>query len=141
MDSKIVKRYEKKSIPDLLKIAQKYFNLYVRLRDQKNGYFICISCNVPKGIEQMHAGHYLSAGHNARTRFDEQNCWGQCIRCNYHLSGNQVGYRIYLVAKIGPDKVAELEQKSRQTVKWDRYSLIDLIETYKEKSKQLSKAA
>lgn len=141
MEAKTVHRYSKSTVPQLLKIAQKHFNTYIRLRDQKDGYFICISCNIPKGLDQMHAGHYLSAGHNARTRFDEQNCWGQCIRCNYHLSGNQVGYRIGLVNKIGLEKVMEIEQKSRQIVKWDRYTLIDLIETYKAKCKEFKKAA
>lgn len=141
MESKTIQRYAKKSIPDLLKLAQKHFNTYIRLRDQKDGYFICISCMQPKGLDQMQAGHYLSGGHNAKTRFDEDNVNGQCVRCNMYLSGNQVGYRIGLVNKIGLDKVAAIEIKMRTPHKWDKMSLVYIIETYKVKCKQLKKPA
>ena len=141
MDKKTVQRYSKSTVPQLLKIAQKHFNTYIRLRDQKDGYFICISCMQPKGLDQLQAGHYLSGGHNAKTRFDEDNVNGQCVRCNMYLSGNQVGYRIGLVNKIGLDKVMAIETKMRTTNKRDRYTLIDLIETYKAKCKEFKKAA
>lgn len=140
LDLKAIKRYEKKSVPDLLKIAQKWFNAYIRERDKKDGFFICISCNIPKGLDQLQAGHYLSGGHNAKTRFDEDNVNGQCVRCNMYLSGNQVGYRIGLVNKIGLDRVAAIETKMRTVNKWDRFTLIEIIETYKAKCKQFKSA-
>lgn len=137
MELKQVKRYDSKTVQQLLKIAQKWFNTYIRERDKKDGYFVCISCHMPKGLDQIQAGHFLSMGHHSKTRFDEDNCHSQCKKCNLFLSGNQIGYRIGLVNKIGLERVIALEEKSHQIVKWDRYTLIDLIETYKNKVKDL----
>lgn len=137
MEAKIIQRYAKKTIPQLLKLAQKHFNTYIRERDKKDGFFICISCNQPKALDQMNAGHYMNMGHHSRTRFDEENCFGQCVRCNLYLSGNLVGYRVGIVNKIGLEKVAALEIRAKEQVKWDKYGLIDIIETYKQKLKDL----
>lgn len=130
-----LKKYSDKSIPQLIKIAERHFNAYIRRRDAQGDYFICISCSQQKHISMMHAGHYLSAGHNAKVRFDENNVNGQCSACNAHLHGNQARYRENLVRKIGADAVEMLEGISRMAHKWDRYSLVYIIETYKEKNK------
>jgi hypothetical protein len=130
-----IKKYTGKSVPGLLKLAEKHFNAYIRRRDSTDCYFICISCQVPKDTRMMHAGHYLSAGHNAKTRFDENNVHGQCSACNTHLHGNQARYREQLVKKIGEDEVLLIEGISRMQHKWERFGLIAIIETYKAKCK------
>lgn len=132
LDAKILKKYEKKTVPQLVKKAQQVFNTWIRNRDlQGEEFFTCISCNVPKHKTQMNAGHYLSAGHNTSLRFNEDNVHGQCVRCNLHLHGNQVGYRIGLVNKIGLERIIELEQIGSKFSKYDRFSLIFTIEKYK----------
>lgn len=128
-----IKKYNKKSIPQLLKLAEKHFNAFIRHRDSEDGWFRCISCGEVKATEKMHAGHYMSAGHNGATRFDEDNVNGQCHKCNTFLHGNLIRYRENLVKKIGEDRVKILENISRLTKKWDRLELIDIIITYKEK--------
>jgi hypothetical protein len=128
-----IKKYNSKSVPELLKLAEKVFNKFIRERDSEDGWFRCISCQVPKKTEQMNAGHYMSAGHNGSVRFDEDNCWGQCIACNCHLHGNLIRYRENLIRKIGEDSVKRLESISRITKKWDRLELIEIICRYKEK--------
>ena len=126
-----------------MKKATAVFNEYIRLRDQDaaNRMFYCISCGQPKGLDQLNAGHYMSGGHHASVRFNEDNVHGQCIRCNMHLSGNEAHYRLGLINKIGIDRVEAIELKARMVAKWDRYSLIDIIEVYSLKVKQIKDGA
>lgn len=136
MQAKQIQKYQKKSIAELIKLATKYFNAYVRKRDSKDGYFVCISCQERKPVERMHAGHFLSAGHHGAVRFDERNVHGQCHHCNTFLHGNILGYQEGLIAKIGIKAVQELKQKSQMRgFRWDRFALIDLITTYQHQVK------
>lgn len=130
-----IKKYNSKSVPELLKLAEKHFNKFIRERDSEDGWFKCISCGRYKSVEQMNAGHFMSAGHNGNVRFDEDNCWGQCIACNCHRHGHLIRYRENLIKKIGGDRVKRLESISRITKKWDRMELIEIICRYKEKRK------
>ena len=124
MEAKEINRYKGKSIPQLIKIAERYFNAFIRQRDKSKG---CISCGKPV----TEAGHYLSAGHHAIHRFNEHNVNGQCTHCNRWLHGNLINYRIGLIAKIGEDKVEWIERTRNHSYKWDRFSLIDTILKYK----------
>lgn len=136
MKADLFKSHSKKSIPDLIKLAEKHFNKFIRLRDSKDEYFTCISCNQVKHTSLMHAGHYLSAGNNGSVRFDERNVHGQCSRCNTHLHGNLIPYRENLIRKLGFMEVEALEMKAKMRgFRWDRFTLIDIIETYKLKIK------
>lgn len=134
MDSKIIKRYRQKSTNQLEKIAQEHFNKFIRLRDKDQK---CISCN----NSGNQAGHYFSAGHYRALRFNEDNCNLQCMPCNYYKHGNLIEYRINLVKKIGEKRVKDLEQLAaiykRCSFKWDKMTLIEIIETYKQKVKCL----
>lgn len=127
MDAKTIQRYNKYSVAQLKLKAQKVFNAYIRKRDEG---LPCISCGTG---QPQHAGHYFSAGHNSKLRFDERNVGGQCLRCNYFLHGNQLGYRKGLIQRIGLKEVEQLESEASVKVafKWDRFSLIDIIEKYK----------
>lgn len=139
LSSKTIQKYSKFSVAKLLKQAEDKFNAYIRFRDDKGGYYVCISCNSTKAITtdgSYHAGHYLSAGHHSYTRFNELNVNGQCLQCNYFLSGNLIKYRENLIKKIGEPAVFELEAFKNFSMKWDRLELIAIIETYKLKLKQ-----
>ena len=127
MDSKTIQKYSKYSVAELKKKAQNVFNAWIRKRDDG---LPCISCG---SGQPEHAGHYFSAGHNSKLRFDERNVAGQCIRCNYFLHGNQIGYRKGLIKRIGIEAVEQLESEAsvKGAYKWDRYSLIAIIEKYK----------
>lgn len=115
-----------KSIPTLLKLAQKVFNCWIRARDKDKG---CISC----GREVTEAGHYYSMGHYSALRFNEINTNGQCTRCNCFLSGNLIKYRQGLVKRYGEQKVLDLERSVaiRTVKKWSRFELEQLIKMYK----------
>ena len=105
---------EKKVLKDKLKTKsdyqkdlQKEVNYFIRQRDKDKP---CISCSKPL-IGKFDAGHYRSQGGNPELRFNELNIFGQCVRCNQHLHGNLIDYRIGLIKRIGVDKVEWIESK------------------------------
>lgn len=122
------------SVKDYLKIAQKIFNEYIRLRDKDKN---CISCNAKAGTYTMSAGHYIPSTNKSVT-FNEYNVNGQCwYNCNSKKSGNLIQYRKGLIKKIGLEEVEKLEQIGRETKHFTIDELKQIIETYKEKKKQL----
>jgi hypothetical protein len=89
-----------------LKAAEEAVNEYIRLRDAT---LPCISCGTFESYPYWTAGHFLSVGAHPELRYEEDNIHKQCVRCNKHLAGNVIAYRINLLAKIGADGVARLE--------------------------------
>lgn len=126
-----------KTLPQLVKEAQTAFNAYIRARDYD---LPCISCGdftpMTRGGD-YDCGHYRSVGANPELRFHEQNANKQCKRCNGHLSGNIVNYRIGLLMKYGEAIVAEIEGP-HEPLKLKRQDLIDLRAEYKAKLKAIT---
>lgn len=106
--------------------AVKVFNSYIRDRDQNQP---CISCGK---FTNLQAGHFYSAGKHRHLRFNEDNVNGQCMRCNYFLSGNLLNYRENLISKIGLTRVEKLDLMSHQRtiVRDNRFYFIEIIERY-----------
>lgn len=126
------------TVPELTRKAQSAFNAYIRARDKGKP---CISCGTPYRQAfggAFDAGHYCSIGSSAHLRFDEMNCHGQCVKCNRHLSGNVVAYRIGLIERIGLAEVERLES-DKAPRKWDREQLRELIALYRAKKRELEK--
>ena len=128
-----VTRYKNKTIPQLKAIAVKHFHLFIRNRDKGQP---CISCGQYKTLQ---AGHYFSAGLHPALKFEEDNVNGQCIQCNYFNHGNEAMYAIGFRKKLGAERFEKLNLKhamgKRTRFKWDRFSLIDIIEKYKSLNK------
>lgn len=134
LDAEIYQKYRGKSLAWLIDEAQKKVNAYVRRRDSADGYFVCISCQELKPVNQMNAGHYYpkEPKQYKAVRFDLDNISGQCIRCNRHLSGNLIPYRENLIKKIGSERFERLEKLSKlSNYQYDRKFLIELIERFK----------
>lgn len=125
------------TIPELIKLAQREFNAYVRKRDEEKP---CICCGKPLGAGEVgggyDAGHYRSTGSASHLRFNEDNCHAQRKQCNRWGAGRAVDYRIGLVARIGLAAVEALEADNTPH-KWERDELIAIRETYKAKHKEL----
>lgn len=126
-----------KTIPDLIKEAQREFNAYIRLRDQLAGYG-CISSGRPldwsgNGVD---AGHYRSVGSASHLRFDERNCHAQSKHDNQWKSGNAVDYRLGLIQRIGIEAVEALEADNTPR-KWTREELIAIRDKYRARTKEL----
>lgn len=129
-----VTRYSKKTVPQLKKIAVRHFHLFIRNRDKDQP---CISCG---RYTTLQAGHFFSAGLHPLLKFEEDNVNGQCLQCNYFNHGNEAMYAINLKKKLGAERFEQLNLKQamgkRIGFKWDRFSLIEIIEKYKSLNKE-----
>lgn len=121
---------------DLKAKADRVFSEYVRKRDSKNGYFVCISCGRILPYEQADCGHYINRIHMA-TRYSEINCNAQCRKCNRFDEGNMSGYRQGLVKKYGEQRVLLLEMQKNDTKKYSNFEYQALIQHYQKEIKKL----
>ena len=108
------KREKLRTRSEWLRLAQKAFNEYIRVRDRGKP---CVSCGASQGVTvrggDFDAGHYRSRGSSPHLAFHIHNCHSQCVKCNRHLSGNIVEHRKELVIRIGIEKLEKLEQDNR----------------------------
>lgn len=125
--------YHKKSLDALYKLAQSYFNRYIRLRDASKG---CITCGKPV----QEAGHFQHGGNNKYSfwcDFNEKNLNGSCTQCNHFLSGNLGIYSEKLEEMYPHGIIQELNSLRHKSDQWGKEDLIDIICKYKEKIKNL----
>ena len=130
------------SLPRLKQLAQVAFNEFIRERDGAGAsHFKCISCGQVKEVRFMDAGHYYNVGHYDGLRYDEDNTWGQCSYCNRFLHGNLIEYGQNLRERIGLKRFEALKQRAAyykmHGYKFTRSELIEIIEKYKQKIKEL----
>lgn len=126
----IKSRYRDKSVAELIKIATRHFNAYIRKRDQGKP---CINCGQFRILE---AGHLFPTSTHSGLRFNELNTNGECKQCNYYDSQSHAyKYRPNLIKRIGQQEFDKLEFAAsaykRHMHKWTRYELIEIIEKYK----------
>lgn len=126
-----------KTIPVLIKEAQREFNAYIRFRDAEQP---CISCGSPLVPDAagggFDCGHYRSTGSASHLRFHPDNAHGQCKHCNRWLAGRVADYRIGLLGRIGIERLAAIETDNTPH-KWQRDELIAIKATYKAKLKEM----
>ena len=91
-----------KPISKLKKELDKWFSLYIRLRDATaEGMVQCFTCGCVKNYKSgMQCGHFQSRSFLA-TRFDEVNCQPQCVGCNMFKQGEQYKFSLGLDSKYG----------------------------------------
>lgn len=109
---------------------QVIFNAYIRERDKNQP---CISCGKPNGGNEQ-AGHYRSVGSCPELRFEENNVFGQCIRCNMYEHGNLIEYRKGLIERVGLHVVEWLEL-NHDPKKYTIEQIKELKEHYKNETK------
>jgi hypothetical protein len=135
---------EKQSIKTALKTltqleaeAKKSFQKFIRLRDRDLN---CISCGV-KTTELWDGGHYKKAEIYSGVIFNEMNCHKQCRKCNRFLNGNELNYRLGLIARYGEQYANDIEQLANDTrqMKFTRDQLIAKKLQYDIKCKELLK--
>ena len=130
----------KKTVSKLKKELDKWFSLYIRLRDATDeGLCQCITCgkvsHYKKGIQN---GHFQSRRFMS-TRYDEKNCSSQCVACNMFRGGEQFRFALALDSKYGEGTAQELEFLARLTVKFTRVDYEDKIRYYKSAVEKLKK--
>jgi hypothetical protein len=128
------------SISKLKKELDKWFSLYIRLRDANDfGLVQCFTCGVVKPYNKgMQCGHFQSRSHLA-TRFDEVNCQPQCVGCNMFKQGEQYKFALNIDAKYGEGTAQELQFLSKTTLKITRVEYNEKISYYKEAVNNLKK--
>ena len=129
-----------KSISKLKKELDKWFSLYIRLRDATDeGLCQCFTCGkVAHYKSGMQNGHFQSRRHHG-TRWNEQNCQVQCVKCNMFEQGEQWKFGISLNAKYGEGTSNELEFLAHTTVKKNRVEYEEDIRYYKAVVENLKK--
>jgi len=126
-----------KTISKLKKELDKWFSLFIRIRESKNGLCQCLTCGKVSHYKQgMQNGHFQSRRFMA-TRYDEQNCAPQCVACNMFRGGEQFKFALALDAKYGDGTSEDLQHKARTTVKFSRVDYEDKISYYKDAVKNL----
>lgn len=123
----------------LMTRAQAAFNAYIRARDAKHG---CISCGTLKAFSGItgsswDAGHYRSRGATPALRFDEDNCFKQCVKCNRDFSGNIVNMRNGILHRIGQKRLDRVEGP-HDPKKYTADDLRAIEKEYKAKLKQIT---
>lgn len=125
-----------KSRAEHMKDTQTAFNAWVRARDAGQP---CISCGTTADVQYC-AGHYRTTAACPELRFEPLNVHLQCNRnCNMGKSGNLLGYRPRLLAKIGAEPLAWLEGP-HEPKKYTIDELKALTALYREKTRELKRA-
>tara|TARA_R100000781_G_scaffold65865_1_gene41442 strand:+ start:370 stop:780 length:411 start_codon:yes stop_codon:yes gene_type:complete len=129
-----------KPISKLKKELDKWFSLYIRLRNcTDEGLVQCFTCGCVKPYNKgIQCGHFQSRS-KLPTRFNEENCQPQCVGCNMFKQGEQFKFGINLDAKYGEGTAEELQLKARQIQKFSRVDYEDKISYYKETVNKLKK--
>ena len=119
------------------KRATKSCNRFVRERDRFDP---CISCDATEA-KQWDAGHYVPGGRGSAVRWNSDNIHKQCCTCNdgNKRSGNLIGYRPRLVAKIGEAAVLELERIGHTTKRWTVDELKAIVADYDKRFADLTR--
>lgn len=129
-----------KTVWQLIKILDKYFSKYIRLKySDKKGICTCISCWKKEHYKKMHNCHWISRG-KMSTRFDEDNCRPWCISCNtYRPEFHIREFTLKQIDRLWKEWVNKLIEKSNQLKRYSRIELEELIEYYKQEVKKLEK--
>ncbi len=120
-----------KTISKLKKELDKYFSLFIRLRDADDlGNVICFTSGRTYHYKNIHAGHFMSRKCLA-TRFCEINVQPQSAADNLFGQGKQYQFGKELDLKYGEGTAERLQQKSKQIEKFSRIDYEEKISYYK----------
>lgn len=112
---------------------QTVFNTFIRTRDLKRG---CVSCEITLEGKKFDAGHFWASTYEG-IRFNEKNVHGQCVHCNQHKRSNAHEYRLRILNRITKEDLQWLEDHRHDPLKLTIPEIKDLIDLYKQKTKDL----
>lgn len=99
--------------------ADKAMSLYIRQKyADENGMVKCISCDTVKHWTEMQAAHFIPKSRGASIRYVEENLHPACPSCNmFNPESHMIGYTLAMIDMYGRDKIDELKQEARKTLK------------------------
>tara|TARA_R110002020_G_scaffold177087_6_gene369843 strand:- start:147 stop:551 length:405 start_codon:yes stop_codon:yes gene_type:complete len=126
-----------KSISKLKKELDKWFSLYIRIREATDtGLSQCFTCGKVDHYKKLQCGHFQSRRCHS-TRWNEQNCQVQCVGCNMFKHGEQWKFGLALDVKYGGGTSQELEFLSKILAKKTRAEYEEDVRYYKSIVKNL----
>ena len=126
-----------KSISKLKKELDKWFSLFIRLRDCDDlGFVKCFTSGKYYHYKNIHAGHFMSRK-CLYTRSCEINVQQQSIADNLYAQGRQYQFGVNLDAQYGEGTAESLQIKSKQIQKFSRIDYEEKISYYKNAVKNL----
>ena len=129
----------KKTVSKLKKELDKWFSLYIRLREANEyGMVQCFTSGRVYHYKKIHAGHFMSRRHLS-TRWCETNVQPQSAADNLFGQGEQFKFGLNLDGKYGEGTAEELQYKSRTTLKISRIEYEEKISYYKSLVDKLKK--
>ena len=123
----------------IVKKLDKIFSIWIRSKDADHaGMVDCFTCGVTKNWKyEIDAGHFQSRG-KYETRWNEQNVFPQCKRCNGFRGGEQYRFAKNLDALYGEGTAEWLEFESNQSARFTNEELLEKIKHYTNLVKNLS---
>jgi 5-methylcytosine-specific restriction endonuclease McrA len=108
----------KKSKSPLRKLKDKLWELCKQITRLRHGN-TCFTCSYnPLEGSNWHTGHFIpDSTSSVEVRYDLNNLRPQCRNCNFWKSGDWPTYEANLIRDHGPDYVANLKAKNRDTNK------------------------
>jgi hypothetical protein len=119
--------------------ADKWFSVYIRLRDSHDGWCQCITCSRIFWWTDGDCGHFVTRNH-PMTRFSEANCHAQCKACNNYKKGEQYLHGRAIDDKCGDgaaDYLVALGRVRGQRVH-GKLCLADIAKEYRIKAKKMA---
>jgi 5-methylcytosine-specific restriction endonuclease McrA len=123
----------------LKKRLDQIFSIYIRNKftDEK-GCGKCFTCGAPGTIKTLQCGHFISRRHYP-TRWEEDNCRPQCVKCNMFNQGNSPAFGIHLQSELGEGIIQKLETKKNNKFDLSVFVLNLLIKEFTTKIKAIVK--
>jgi len=122
----------------LIKDLDSVFSQYIRLRDSDNhGIVTCPLCGKQVDYKFAQNMHFISRW-VLKYRYDENNCFAWCMRCNVILNGNYIEYTMFMINKFGIEKVNEM-RNDKQPFEMKTREIEEKINYYKEENQKLMK--
>jgi len=126
-----------KSRKDYIKELDKRFSYFIRLRDcDSKGYIVCPLCWKKIHRKKAQNMHFIKRSVLMYRRC-EYNCWAWCVWCNVILNGNYIKYTLFMIDKFWLEQVMEMQTNASKVFKISTSEIIEKIEYYKEKVKEL----
>lgn len=131
-------KVKEKSLSVLIHEMDVVFSRFIRTRDTHNGVIQCFVCGTKMAFQEAQCGHFIERD-KMPTRYDEMNCNSVCEGCNCYDLDHNGRYLDKLIEKYHVPAVQELAARSYGLQKYMRHELLEMIERYKLKIKELKK--